>query len=149
MEEPEIIQGGLSVDDRGSVTFANGFDFKGVKRFYQVYNYHTDIIRAYHGHKFEQKFVFVPNGAALVITVPMDEFKRTKKNPKNLRRFVLSSNKPMILRIPKNFANGFRSLEPNTIIQFFSTRTLDQSLKDDIRFDWDFFGEDVWSTENR
>jgi len=36
---PYIIEGGLAVDDRGTLTFANGFSFAGVKRFYFVSNH--------------------------------------------------------------------------------------------------------------
>jgi hypothetical protein len=31
-----LIQGGRHVDARGSVSFVNGFDFKGVDRFYWI-----------------------------------------------------------------------------------------------------------------
>jgi dTDP-4-dehydrorhamnose 3,5-epimerase len=34
--EPRLIQGAVVVDDRGSVSFVNDFDFAGVKRFYVV-----------------------------------------------------------------------------------------------------------------
>ena len=39
MKEVNLINGGVAVDDRGSVRFVNDFDFEGVKRFYQVQNY--------------------------------------------------------------------------------------------------------------
>ena len=59
--------------------------------------------------------------------------------------FVISAKSPKILYIPPNYANGFMNLEDNTIIQFFSTSTLDESLGDDIRFEynkWDIWKED-------
>jgi hypothetical protein len=33
MEETKVLNGGLAVDDRGSVSFVNDFNFEGVKRF--------------------------------------------------------------------------------------------------------------------
>ena len=36
MKDPKVISGGVAIDDRGSVTFVNDFDFLGVKIFYQV-----------------------------------------------------------------------------------------------------------------
>jgi hypothetical protein len=33
---PQLIQGGRHVHERGSVSFINGFDFKGMDRFYWV-----------------------------------------------------------------------------------------------------------------
>ena len=44
--EPEIIKGGVAVDDRGCVRFVNDFDFKDVKRFYQISNHEKGFIRA-------------------------------------------------------------------------------------------------------
>ena len=34
-----ILDGGIATDDRGCVRFVNDFNFKGVKRFYQVENH--------------------------------------------------------------------------------------------------------------
>ena len=45
---------------------------------------------------------------------------------------VLSSNNPKVLFIPSGYANGFKSLEADTIVQFFSTSTLEESTGDDI-----------------
>jgi len=50
-----LIPGGIAVDDRGTLTFANDFNFYGVKRFYQVQNFSTSTIRAFHGHLNEAK----------------------------------------------------------------------------------------------
>ena len=33
---PRLYSGGISVDDRGSLSFVNDFDFAGIKRFYLV-----------------------------------------------------------------------------------------------------------------
>ena len=44
----QLINGGLNVDDRGIVSYANDFNFQGVKRFYQVENFSTSTIRAFH-----------------------------------------------------------------------------------------------------
>ena len=49
-KETKIYQGGISVDDRGSVRFVNEFQFQNVKRFYQVENHKSGFIRAWHGH---------------------------------------------------------------------------------------------------
>ena len=54
--EPTLIDGGLSVDDRGQVAFANGFDFEGVKRFYLVSNHRQGFVRAWHAHRREAKW---------------------------------------------------------------------------------------------
>lgn len=136
--EPRIIQAGLAVDDRGQVTFANDFDFSDVKRFYMVENHSRGFIRAWHGHEREGKYVLVVQGTALVGVVPLNRSKPAKK-------FVLSSRKPQILFIPPGNYNGFKTLEENTKVMFFSTSTLDESTGDDIRefaFEWNIWDED-------
>jgi dTDP-4-dehydrorhamnose 3,5-epimerase-like enzyme len=137
MDVTKLILGGISVDDRGSVRFVNDFNFGDVKRFYQVENHSKGFIRAWHGHKKEGKYVYVSSGTALIGVVNMD----TEK----VEKFVLSSKSPRVLYIPPNNFNGFKSLEENTVILFFSTSTLEESLGDDIREShdkWDIWNED-------
>ena len=139
MEKPKILGGGLAVDDRGSVSFVNDFNFSNVKRFYQVENHRSGFIRAWHGHKNEGKYVYVCQGSALVGVVNMETDK--------IEKFVLSSKSPKILWIPPGYANGFKSLEENTKIIFYSTSTLEESMGDDIRFDYATW--DIWNEEYR
>lgn len=119
------INGGLSVDQRGRVSFVNDFDFKDVKRFYVVENREIGKTRAWHGHKVEEKYVYVVSGEAVILVKDME----TKK----VEEFVLSEDKPQILHIPAGKYNGSRSLKENTKIIYFSTATLEQSMDDDFR----------------
>jgi dTDP-4-dehydrorhamnose 3,5-epimerase-like enzyme len=137
--ETKIINGGLSVDDRGSVTFVNDFDFSNVKRFYVVENHRCGFIRAWHGHEKEGKYVFVVSGTALIGAVKMDE--------DSAKKFVLSDRNPKVLYIPPGYANGFKTLEENTKIIFYSTSTLQDSLGDDIRFPYDKWN--IWQEDYR
>jgi len=135
----KLLNGGLAVDDRGSVSFVNDFTFDGVKRFYQVENHKRGFIRAWHGHVKEGKYVYVCQGSALIGAVNLET--------EEIQKFVLSSKSPKILWIPPNYANGFKSLEENTKIIFFSTSTLEESVGDDIRFDYAKWN--IWDEEYR
>jgi dTDP-4-dehydrorhamnose 3,5-epimerase-like enzyme len=134
-----LIIGDKAIDDRGSVSFVNDFSFSKIKRFYQVYNHAVNFIRAWHAHKKEAKYVYVASGSALIGAVDLESEKISK--------FVLSDEKPRMLYIPPNHANGFMNLSENTIIQFFSTASLEESLHDDIRFPWNKW--DIWNIEYR
>ncbi|SRR6266567_4739870 len=147
-EAPTIIKGGLAVDDRGQVSFVNGFSFAKIERFYMVENFSTEVVRAFHGHLKEEKFVLVVGGAAIVATVQLDDPSNPNRDAKPVR-FVLSERQPQILHVPAGFANGFRPLEPKTRILFFSTATLEDSAKDDYRFPHDYWGKEVWEVEFR
>lgn len=139
MDFVKLLEGGLAVDDRGSVSFVNGFGFEGVKRFYAVANHRQGFIRAWHGHRREAKYVYVSQGCALVCAVKVNNW----ENPSSdlpVERFVLSAEKPSVLLIPAGYANGFMSLSSDAQLLFFSTSTVEESRGDDIRFDarlWD------------
>ena len=112
------ISGGVFADDRGFLRFVNDFDFSNVKRFYQVENHMQGYIRAWHGHEKEGKYVYVAKGTALVGAVNMET--------EEINKFTLSSQSPSVLYIPPGYANGFKNLEEDTIIMFFSTSTIEE-----------------------
>lgn len=152
----KLIEGGISTDDRGSVRFVNDFDFTDVKRFYQVENHRTGFIRAWHGHIKEAKYVYVPRGSALVGAVHLNFFRTieidgigTAPGSRYVEPdyVVLSANNPKIWYIPAGYANGFKTLEPNTIVQFFSTSTLEEALEDDIRYHYS--NPNLWDEDFR
>jgi len=146
MDEVRLIEGGLAVDDRGSVGFVNGFDFAGVKRFYAVENHQAQFVRAWHAHRREGKYVYVASGAAVVGAVRIDEWEQPSKALKPAR-FVLSAKKPGVLWIPAGHANGFMTLTAETTVLFFSTSTLAESLGDDVRYPARYW--DIWQAEER
>ena len=47
-DTPRLIEGGLAVDDRGSVAFVNDFDLAVARRFYVVSNHSAGFVRAWH-----------------------------------------------------------------------------------------------------
>ena len=132
--KPFLINGDLSIDDRGELMFVNQFNMELVKRFYVVSNHKQGFIRAWHAHKIESKYVFIANGTALISTVEIDDW----ENPSSdliVDKFVLTAKKPSILYIPSGYANGFKTLSTETKIIFFSTSTLKDSIDDDYRYD--------------
>lgn len=134
-----LINGGLAVDDRGTVTFVNDFNFEGVKRFYMVQNHANGFVRAWHGHKKEAKYVLVVRGSIKLGVVDM--------NTEELQAFVLSAQKPQVLYIPSGNYNGFKTLTDDAQVIFFSTVTMDEAKDDDFRFEarkWD-----IWDIEER
>lgn len=118
-------KGGISEDGRGSVTYVNGFDFKDVKRFYVIKNKRMGMVRAWHGHKKEGKYVFVVSGMARIGIKNMVSGKT--------KHVILEAKKPTVIYIPPGNYNGSESLQPNTRIIYFSTSTLEESKADDYR----------------
>ena len=134
MTAPQLIEGGLAVDDRGEVGFINDFNFLKVKRFYWVSNHRSGFIRAWHAHRLEAKYVTVVQGSALIGAVEIDDWDNPSKDSK-VWRYVLTAHKPSVLYISAGYANGFMSLTEHTKLMFFSTSTLEEAHGDDFRFD--------------
>ena len=118
--------------------FCNGFDMTGVRRFYQVSNHQSEFVRAWHGHKTESKYLFLASGAAIVAAVKIEDWQNPDPQG-TLSRYILSDAKPGVLFIPGGYAHGYKTLTPDTTIQFFSTATLEESRDDDYRFDANFW----------
>jgi len=144
--KPELIKGGLAVDDRGIVSFVNDFNFIGIKRFYAVENHRKGFVRAWHAHKNEAKYVMAIKGSALICAVEIDNWDNPSKD-NQVYRFVLSDRSPAVLFIPPGYANGFMSLTDDTKLIFFSTADLNESLNDDYRYDSRYW--DPWKIEER
>jgi dTDP-4-dehydrorhamnose 3,5-epimerase len=141
MEDFPIVEdhkSGKFIDDRGSLLFYNSIDFNKIKRQYFIKNHNINFIRAWHGHKREFKFVTVVAGTAKICLVKIDDWVNPSKNLE-IKNFILSSDKPSILYIPAGYANGFMNLTENTIFQFLSSSTTEESLEDDFRFRYDYW----------
>jgi len=143
---PQLLEGGLAVDDRGEVGFVNEFEFTSVKRFYWVSNHRTGFVRAWHAHRREAKYFLVVQGAALIGAVKIDNWDNPSKDSK-VWRYVLSAHKPSILYVPPGYANGGMSLTEDTKLIVFSTSTLKESQSDDIRYPARYW--DIWAIPER
>lgn len=145
-DSPFLLEGGLAIDDRGSVGFVNGLAFDDVKRFYTVANHRQGFVRAWHAHRLEAKYVMLVAGAAVVAAVRIDDWEHPSPEAE-VHRYVLSADRPSALYIPAGFANGFMSLTADARLMFFSTRTLAESQGDDVRFAARYW--DPWTVEER
>jgi dTDP-4-dehydrorhamnose 3,5-epimerase len=146
MEEPLKIIGGRYVDDRGflkALIFPEGFT---PKRLYSVNNWRSNFIRAWHGHKFESKLIYMSKGAGVIAAVHMSDLKAPDKNAP-VHRFSIDSESHSAIFIPAGYANGLMSLTSDAEFTVISSATLDESKGDDYRFPFDYWK--VWDIEQR
>jgi dTDP-4-dehydrorhamnose 3,5-epimerase len=135
---PEFISGGLFTDERGKLSFVNDFNMQQVKRFYMIEHPNEEIVRAWQGHKLEQKWFYVVSGGFKIIVVKPDDW----IDPSNKiwsTEFILSADSQGVLHIPGGYVNGFKAVGPNSQI-IFSDFTVEQSKMDNYRFD-----KSLWS----
>lgn len=129
-----IIKGNIHDDNRGRITFVNDFDFNDVKRFYTIQNNSTEIVRAWQGHKFENKYFYVTSGSFLICGVKIDDWGNPSKDL-TVKKYILTADESQILIIPAGYANGIKALEENSKLTVFSSNTLEDSMEDDYQFD--------------
>lgn len=132
--DPKIIKGDRIYDNRGSLIFNNDLEFYKIKRFYIVHNYSKNFVRAWHGHLKEEKYIKCLKGTFQVCAVKIDNVKKPNKKNK-ISNFYLNESNHDFIHIPKGYANGSMSLEDNSQLLIFSSLTLQDSIKDDYRFE--------------
>lgn len=130
------MKGENHVDDRGSLRFFNDFDFNEVVRFYIIEPSNTQIIRAWQGHLKEKKWFLAIKGS---FEVQYIEMLKTKNGIEfGERHKILISNRTNdILEINAPALNGFKAMEPESILLVYSNLSLSDSLKDDFRVSQD------------
>ena len=146
MNEPHKISGGRFVDDRGflkALVFPEGFT---PKRLYSVNNWRANFIRAWHGHKFESKLIYMSRGAGIVAAVLMSDTSKPNKSAE-IFRFPIDSESHTAIFIPAGYANGLMSLTSDAEFTVLSSASLDESKNDDFRFPYDYWG--AWDIEQR
>ena len=130
-------------DTRGSLLYNNDFDFKDVKRFYHIKLPEEGIIRAFHGHMVEKKYAYILKGEIKIAIIPLTDALHPAKNVE-IQTYSLNASNPQILVIPPKNANGIMSMSKDSEIIFYSTLSLEDSLKDDYRFPEDYWGDNIW-----
>ena len=130
----ELIQGNRFADSRGELDFFNSFDLSEVVRMYRIKPSRTNIIRAWQGHRHEQKWFYCLKGSFVVNLLPLSEFTGDSVG-NSLQIYTLQADLQQILRIPGGYVNGFRAIDSNSELLVFSNMTLEDSKADDYRFD--------------
>lgn len=159
--EPVLLKIQSISDDRGFlVPFTDDIDHSLFHRAYIVENYGRAVIRGLHYHKEEIKIFTVASGAAKFMTLklPPDVADRNneneikdylKSNSGVLKSWVISSRHHAVLGIPVFHANGWISLEDNTVLVALSNLRYEKALKDDLRINPYVIGEDPWKILGR
>jgi dTDP-4-dehydrorhamnose 3,5-epimerase len=134
VELSTIIPGNIHQDDRGTLCFFNDFDLSKIKRFYVIEPAGTEIVRAWQGHQFEEKWFYVVEGSFKIVLVKPDNWQHPSLDLP-VEEYKLSADKIQILHVPAGYANGFQALESKSKITVFSSFTVSESVKDDFRYD--------------
>jgi dTDP-4-dehydrorhamnose 3,5-epimerase len=133
-DQPSIVNGSQHSDARGKISFINDCDLSKAKRFYVIEPADTEIVRAWQGHQFEEKWFYVVEGSFKIVLVKPDNWQHPSLDLP-VEDYKLSADKIQILHVPAGYANGFQALESKSKIVVFSSFTVEESVKDDFRYD--------------
>jgi len=130
----KVIEGEIFNDNRGQIRSLNSFDFEGIKRMYTIFQRDVNIVRGWHGHKFERKWFYCIQGAFTLALVAPDDWENPSRTLEpNL--FQISSSESKIVAVPAGFANCLKATVPDSSIMVFSDKTIQEARDDSWRYD--------------
>jgi dTDP-4-dehydrorhamnose 3,5-epimerase len=133
-----LIKGNTHTDPRGTVRFVNDFHPDGIKRFYTITHTDTETFRAWQGHQRETKYFFAAKGSFRIHWIEIDNWEQPSKEL-TIHSHILTEAQSEILVIPPGHVNGFKALEPGSMLILFSNMSLEESREDDFRFPADYW----------
>ena len=130
--------GAKHVDARGILSYNNDFDLTPVKRMYVIENQDTQVVRAWQGHKKEQRWFTAVKGSFKIELIAIDNWEKPSKNLQKYN-FTLTAEKMNVLHIPSGYVSSIQSLEAASKLLVMADCLLGEN-QDDYRFAVDYFG---------
>lgn len=135
--KPTTIIGNVHTDFRGSLYYNNEFDATAVKRLYFIQNKNTEVIRAWQGHKIEQRWFSAVQGSFEIKLIEVDDWENPSKN-RAVYSFILLANQLDVLHIPQGYISSIQALDSDSKLLVMADYLLGE-IKDEYRFDADYF----------
>ena len=106
---PKLILGGSYQDNRGVLKFNNAFDATLIKRIYTIENVDIDMVRAWQGHKIEQRWFTSVLGKFQIELIKVDDWENPSKEL-NKTIFELSDENADVLHVPKGHISSILAI---------------------------------------
>ena len=135
--KPTLISGNCHQDQRGQLFYNNDFDASSIKRMYVIENHSVDFIRAWQGHKIEQRWFSAVQGRFKIQLIAVDNWDMPRENLPRIE-YHLHSEKLDILHIPAGYISSIQALEENSKLVVMADYQL-RELNDEFRFPIDYF----------
>ena len=137
MELPKIINGNTHSDQRGILLYNNSFDAFEIKRVYFIENKDIAIIRAWQGHKIEQRWFSAVAGSFKIQLIAIDNWGKPSINLKPIT-FVLNAVKLDVLQIPAGYVSSIQSLEKSSKLLVMADYLLGE-INDEYKYPQNYF----------
>ena len=135
--QPNIISGGHHQDRRGTICFNNEFDLLGIKRVYTIQNNDVHFVRAWQGHRVEQRWFSAISGSFKIKLIRVDHWEEPSKNLEILAFFLIAGNLD-VLHVPPGFISSIQAMDDASQLLVFADFRLGE-LQDEYRFPPDYF----------
>ena len=129
-----VIDGEINRDYRGQISSLNQFRFDGVERVYFIHHPDVDTVRAWHAHQHEKKWFYCVKGAFTLAFVEIDDWERPSPDLQP-QVYELTDTESKIVCVPEGYANGIKAKEPDSVLLVFSSKILEEAVKDSWRYD--------------
>lgn len=135
--KPELFKGNVFSDDRGTLSFNNGFDASAIKRIYTIENVDTQFVRAWQGHRIEQRWFAAVSGRFEIKLIEIDNWENPTKNLHQFH-FELNADGLDILHVPVGYISSIRAIDHGSKLLVLADYLWGE-VKDEYRFDKDYF----------
>jgi dTDP-4-dehydrorhamnose 3,5-epimerase-like enzyme len=135
--EPTLIIGNCHQDQRGQLYYNNNFDLTNIKRIYVIENHSVDFVRAWQGHKLEQRWFSASHGRFKIQLIAIDNWEKPSKNLQKLD-YILASASLDVLHIPAGYVSSIQALEEQSKLVVMADYHLGE-LNDEFRYPTDYF----------
>lgn len=135
--KPNLISGNFHKDERGQLFYNNDFDTTSTKRIYVIENHSIDFVRAWQGHKVEQRWFSAIQGSFKIQLIAVDNWDTPSENLPRIE-YHLHSEKLDILHIPAGYISSIQALEKKSKLVVMSDYHLGE-LNDEFRYPTDYF----------
>ena len=132
-----LISGNCHQDERGQLFYNNDFDLASIKRMYVIENHSVDFVRAWQGHKAEQRWFSAVQGRFKIQLIAVDNWDTPSENLPRIE-YHLHSEKLDILHIPAGYISSIQALEKKSKLVVMSDYHLGE-LNDEFRYPTDYF----------
>ena len=135
--KPTLISGNCHQDERGQLFYNNDFDTTCIKRMYVIENHSVDFVRAWQGHKIEQRWFSAVQGRFNIQLIAVDNWDTPSENLPRIE-YHLHSEKLDILYIPAGYISSIQALEEKSKLVVMADYHLGE-LNDEFRYPMNYF----------
>ena len=134
---PILFSGNCHQDQRGQLYYNNNFDATNIKRMYVIENHSVDFVRAWQGHKIEQRWFCAVQGRFKIQLIAIDNWEKPNDSLPRLG-YILKSETLDVLHVPAGYVSSIQALEEKSKLVVMSDYHLGE-INDDFRYQMNYF----------